>query len=120
MCAIVRRAKHPGCKFDHQLVLQGKQDIRKSMFCEDLAVFPDLLTDAGDLVGSIKEQMEISQGKQIIEFPEHAGYSRAARERNKATMSRKVDRARLVYAHYATDAPRQWIAIATSIRAVTI
>jgi hypothetical protein len=114
MCAIVRRAKRPGCKFDAQLVMQGKQDIRKSMFCEDLAVFPDLFTDAGDLSGTIKEQMETIQGKQIIEFPELAGYSRASREHNKAMLSRKVDRARLSYAHYATDAPRQSIPIATT------
>jgi len=57
--------------------------------------------------------METAQGKQIIEFPEHAGFSRAARDRNKAALSRKVDRARMAYAHYATDAPRQWVAIAT-------
>ena len=114
MCAIVRRAKRPGCKFDHQLVLQSPQGRRKSMFCEDLAVFPDLYTDAGDLSGSIKEQMEIIQGKQIIEFPELAGYSRASREHNKAMLSRKVDRARLSYAHYAIDAPRSSIPIATT------
>lgn len=114
MCATVRRAKQPGCKFDAQPVLQGPQGIRKSMFCEDLAVFPDLYTDAGDLSGTIKEQMEIIQGKQIIEFPELAGYSRASREHNKAMLSRKVDRSRLSYAHYATDAPRQSIPIATT------
>ena len=113
MCAIVRRAKQPGCKFDHQLVVQGAQSIRKSMFCEDLAVFPDLFTDAGDLSADIKQQMEIGLGKQIIEFPEHAGFSRASRDRNKATLSRKVDRARMAYAHYATDTPRQWVSIAT-------
>ena len=113
MCAIVRRAKKPGCKFDHQPVLQCGQGFLKSMFCEDLAVFPDLFSDAGDLAASIKEQMEIGQGKQIIEFPEHAGFSRAARDRNKASLSRKVDRARMAYAHYATDTPRQWVAIAT-------
>src|SRR5262249_35295708 len=33
MCAIVRRAKKPGCKFDHQPVLQGAQGVRKSTFC---------------------------------------------------------------------------------------
>ena len=114
MCAIVRRAKHPGCKFDAQPVLQGPQGIQKSMYCEDLAVSPDLYTDAGDLSGTVKEQMEIIQGKQIIEFPELAGYSRASREHNKAMLSRKVDRARLSYAHYATDAPRQSIPIATT------
>jgi len=113
MCAIVRRAKQPGCKFDHQLVLQSDQGVRKSMFCEDLAVFPDLFTDAGDLSADIKQQMEVGQGKQIIEFPEHAGHSRAMRDKNKATLTRKVDRARMAYAHYAIDTPRQWVAIAT-------
>ena len=113
MCAVVRRAKQPGCKFDHQLVLQGGQGVRKSMFCEDLAVFPDLFTDAGDLSADIKQQMEVGMGKQIIEYPEHAGHSRAMRDKNKANLTRKVDRARMAYAHYATDTPRQWVAIAT-------
>jgi predicted P-loop ATPase len=113
LCASVRRIKKPGCKFDYQPVVQGGQGVRKSTFCEDLAVHSDLFTDAGDLSLDIKQQMEIGQGKQIIEFPEHAGFSRTARDRNKAVLSRKVDRARMAYAHYATDAPRQWIAIAT-------
>jgi predicted P-loop ATPase len=58
--------------------------------------------------------MEIGQGKQIIEFPEHAGFSRTARDRNKAALSRKIDRARMAYAHYATDTPRQWVPLATT------
>jgi predicted P-loop ATPase len=113
MCAIVRRSRQPGCKYDHQVVLKSGQGVRKSMFCEDLAVFPDLFTDAGDLSADIKQQMEVGQGKQIIEFPEHAGHSRAMRDRNKANLTRKTDRARMAYAHYATDTPRQWVPIAT-------
>jgi hypothetical protein len=35
------------------------------------------------------------------------------RDKNKANLTRKVDRARAAYAHYATDTPRQWVAIAT-------
>jgi hypothetical protein len=54
MCGIVRRAKQPACKFDHEVVLEGNQGVKKSMFCEDLAVFPDLFTDAGDLGASTK------------------------------------------------------------------
>lgn len=73
-----------------------------------------MYTDTGDLSGSIKEQMEIIQGKQIIEFPELAGYSRTSREHNKAMLSRKVDRSRLSYAHYATDSPRRSVPIATT------
>jgi hypothetical protein len=114
MCAVVRRAKQPGCKYDQQVVVQGPQGTMKSTFCEDLAVFPDLYTDTGDLSGSIKDQMEIIQGKQIIEFPELAGYNRASREHNKAMLSRKIDRSRLSYARYATDAPRRSVPLATT------
>src|SRR5262249_21003289 len=114
MCAIVRRSKRPGCKYDHEVVLQGDQGARKSMFTEDLAVFPDLFTDAGDVAGTIKEQMEIMQGKQIIEYPELAGFSQNSRERNKAQLSRRVDRARLAYGHYAKDQPRSSVPIATT------
>jgi hypothetical protein len=113
MCAIVRRSKQPGCKFDHRLVMQGWQDVMKSLSCEDLAVFPDLYTDAGDLSAEIKQQMEVGQGKQIIEFPENVGASRAKRDRNKASISRKSGRARMAYAHYATDIPYQWVGIIT-------
>jgi hypothetical protein len=67
LCAIVRRAKSPGCKYDQELVLQGAQSIRKSTFCEDLAVAPDLYTDAGDLGAAIKDQIDVTKGKQIIE-----------------------------------------------------
>jgi hypothetical protein len=113
MCAIVRRSKRPGCKYDHQVVLQSGQGVRKGMFCEDLAVFQDLFTDAGDLSADSKQLMEVGQGKQIMEFPEHAGHSRAKRDKNKATLTRKGERARPAYGHYAIDAPRQWVGIAT-------
>src|SRR5262249_17478645 len=83
-------------------------------FCEDLSVFSDLYTDAGNHAANIKEQMEVSIGKQIIEFPEHAGFSQRTREHNKAALSRRVDRARMAYAHYATDAPRASVSIATT------
>lgn len=114
MCATVRRVEQPGCKFDHQLVLQGQQGARKSTFCEDLAVFPDLYTDAGSHGAAIKEQMEVSIGKQIIEYPEHAGFNQRTREHNKAALSRRVDRARMAYAHYAKDEPRASVSIATT------
>lgn len=114
MCAIVRRARRPGCKYDHQVVLQSDQGFRKSMFCEDLAVSPDLFTDAGEFGGSIKEFMEVAQGKQIIEFAEMAGHSQGAREKSKSMLSRRVDRARMAYGHYAKDEPRSSIPIGTT------
>jgi hypothetical protein len=113
MCAVVRRSKQLGCKWDHQLVVQGAQGKRKSMFVEDLAVFPDLYTDAGVAGSSIKESMEISIGRQIIEIPEMAGHSQSTREKTKAHITRKIDSARMAYAHYAIDAPRSSVTVAT-------
>jgi predicted P-loop ATPase len=113
MCAIVRRAKSPGCKWDHELVLQGRQGLRKSWFCEDLAVARDLFTDTGEVGSSIKEQMEAMMGKQIIEFPEKVGNSEKVREKAKAMQTRKIDSARLAYDRYTTDAPRSSVNIAT-------
>ncbi len=114
MCAIVRRAKHPGCKWDHEPLLQGPQGGRKSMFCEDLAVEPDLYTDTSVLTGSTKEQMEVMGGKQIIEIAEMAGFSQTTREKNKAFRTRKTDRARMAYDRYASDQPRSSVTISTT------
>lgn len=112
-CAIVRRIKHPGTQWDHQLVLAGKQGIRKSTHCMDLAIFPDLFTDAGDASMTIKETIEAIQGKQIIEFPEMVGHSVKTREKTKARITRRIDEARLAYDKYRTEAPRSSVIIGT-------
>jgi hypothetical protein len=58
--------------------------------------------------------MEVTQGKQIVECPELAGLGHNSRERRKAQASRRVDRARMAYAHYATDQRRRWVRIGTT------
>jgi hypothetical protein len=112
-CAIVRRAKRPGCKFDGRLDLQGEQDIGKSLFCADLAIFPDLYTDVGDLSADSKQMAEIGQGMQIIEFAENVGHNAAKRNENKRAVTRQVERARMAYDRYTTNSARTWVGIAT-------
>jgi hypothetical protein len=114
MCAKVRRAKQPGCKWDHIPVLEGKQGKRKSMFCEDLAVAPDLFTDTSVLAGTAKEQMEVMAGKDVIELGEMAGLHQTTRSRIKAFITRKRDRARMAYDRYAIDVERRGVCIGTS------
>ena len=36
ICAQVRRAKRPGCKFDHAPVIEGDEGILKSLFVKEL------------------------------------------------------------------------------------
>jgi len=112
-CATVRRCKRPGSKWDHELDLQGPQGIGKSTICEDIAIFPDVYTDAGEVGASQKEMIETLHGKQIVEIPELAGHSKAERSKNKASITRKIDSARLAYDKYTTEAPRSTVSIGT-------
>jgi hypothetical protein len=113
MCAIIWRTVEPGYKFDHQLDLAGPQEIKKSMACRDIAVFPDLYTDAGDFTLDDKRLMEIGEGMQVVEFPENTGREKTARSQIKKQITAQSERARAAYAHYATDIPRTWVRIAT-------
>ncbi len=110
--ASVARIYDPGKKWDHRVTLSGAQGIMKSTHCEDIAIFPDLYTDASEVGLSMKEQMEVSIGRQIIEQPELA-HSARLMAKDKASLSRKRDSARLAYGHYRTDLPRSSITIAT-------
>jgi predicted P-loop ATPase len=113
LCAMVRRAKQPGAKYDYVLTLDGPQSIGKSMFCEDLAVWPDLYADTGILADSPREAMEQLGGKWSIEIGELAGYGSSTRERIKAFITRKSERARAAYAHFARDQLRSCVFTAT-------
>lgn len=112
-CALVRRAKQPGCKFDHVLTLDGPQDIGKTMFCKDLAGEKSLYTDTAIIAHSAKEAMEAMGSKWVIEIGEMAGFSDTAREKVKAFITREEDRARMAYDRFAVDQPRSCIFIAT-------
>jgi hypothetical protein len=115
-CAIVRRGKHPGRKWDCLIVEEGEQGIGKSRSVRALAIEPDLFTDAPLLGKKVREQIEATQGRQIVEFSELQGHSRAELEDTKRFLTSAEDSARLVYAYYRSDVPRTWVAIATTNR----
>ncbi len=74
MDAIVKRIMEPGCQYDYMVILEGKQGIRKSTFCNILA-----LTTMGDFHAelsyseNVKQMEEICQGKIVVEMAELAG-----------------------------------------------
>jgi len=113
MCALIRRIKEPGCKFDHVLTLTGKQDIGKTLFCTDLAGDADYYADVGILADNSREAAEQFAGKWVIEIGELAGYNNHALQKIKAYITKGFDRARGVWQHYAKDYHRACIFIAT-------
>jgi hypothetical protein len=64
LCGLVRRAKQPGCKFDHVLVFEGEQGIGKSRALKTLVggVGEEYFSDQSILDVPHKEQQELTGG----------------------------------------------------------
>ena len=113
LVAAVRRAREPGCKFDHILTLEGSEGTKKSTSIQTLADEANF-SDQTILTASDKEQQELVRGTWIFEIADLAGMRRADVEKIKAFASRTHDRARPAYGRRRVDAPRRCIFIATT------
>jgi predicted P-loop ATPase len=113
LVAAVRRARKPGCKFDHILVLEGPEGKMKSTAIVVLAGVENF-SDQTILTASDKEQQELVRGVWIFEIADLAGMRRSEVERVKAFASRTHDRARPAYGRRRVDAPRRGILIGTT------
>jgi hypothetical protein len=116
LCAMVERARHPGVKFDHIMVLEGAEDRRKSTVVRILASGPgaEYFSDASILDAKDKEQQELTKGVWGYEIGELTGIRKADVEKVKQFISRQSDKARAAYAHYVVDQPRQCVFIGTT------
>jgi predicted P-loop ATPase len=111
----VRRVRQPGCKFDEMPVLeQPLQGTDKSSALAILAVHDDWFTDDLPLNTDSKRVIEALRGRWIVEAAELSGMKKADVEHLKATLSRRVDRARMAYGRLTIDAPRQCIIVGTT------
>lgn len=111
LVAAIARVYDPGCKFDHVLILEGKQRIGKSLTCAILGGewFGDFNVDPGN-----KDTVDAMRGKWIIELPEMSVVRRKRDvEELKAFITRTVDRVRFAYARTTSDCPRQSVFIGT-------
>lgn len=98
MMGAVSRVYDPGCKFDNILILEGKQDIKKSTAFETLATFHNevyFLEFSGDVTD--KDSLMEMNGNLIVELSELASMGRVAHEMMKTFITRKVDKYRPPY-----------------------
>lgn len=110
--ACVQRAFHPGCKFDHMVVLEGPQDIGKSTFARVLAHekwFIDGLPNFAD-----KDAALYLQGSWICELSELAAMYKTTNESTKAFVTRTVDKFRPPYGRSRVDFKRTTVFIGTT------
>lgn len=113
LIAAVRRVRHPGCKFDTMLVIEGRQNIGKSTALRRLAS-DDWFSDSMPANLESKDSAMALAGWWIIEFAEIQHVVRAEVETIKAFLSRAIDRYRPPYGRSVVDVPRQGIVIGTT------
>lgn len=108
LIAAVRRARHPGTKFDQIIVLEGPQGAGKSEAIRILAGSENF-SDQKILGVDDRKQQELTEGVWLYEIAELTGLRRAEIEHVKAFVSRTVDRARPAYGRYSVNQPRRTI-----------
>lgn len=110
--ACVKRIFEPGCKFDHVVVLEGKQGLGKSTFASILASekwFLDGLPNFQD-----KDAALNLIGSWICELGELATLARSTNETAKAYIVRQTDKVRPPYGHRRVDYPRSTVFLGTT------
>ena len=111
--AIINRIFEPGCKFDHMLVLVGKQGFGKSDLLRRLCIKPDwFLEGATDL--NNKDAIFRLQGKILCEDAELEAFNRTRSASVKAFLTTQMDEARVPHDTEITTFPRQCIMCGTS------
>lgn len=113
LCGAVRRALHPGCKFDYMLILEGAQGLGKSSLLAALG--GDWFTDSLSLddIAHPKVAAEKLQGTWLAEVAELDGMAKASIERLKGFLTTSVDNYRAAYARRAGRYRRRCIIVGT-------
>ncbi|MER9777141.1 virulence-associated E family protein [Mesorhizobium sp. M0220] len=114
ICAAVRRAKLPGCKFDHVIVLQGRQDLGKSSLIRALCADPAWFTDQAKVGADAKETIERTAGAWVVELAELDGLGRREANAVKSFVTTVCDRARPAHGRYTVERPRGFVLFGTT------
>jgi predicted P-loop ATPase len=114
LIAQVRRARHPGCKFDQIIVLEGKEGTEKSSLLERLAGGAAFFSDQTILGLSDRDQQERLRGVWTYEIADLTNVTKAEVEHVKAFASRTHDRARPAYGRALVSLPRRCVIWATT------
>ncbi len=111
LVAAISRIFNPGIKFDHVLVLVGKQGLKKSGLIDKLG--RQWFSDSFNTIEG-KEAFEQLQGVWLIEIAELSGLARAEVEKIKHFISKRDDRYRVAFGRRTERFPRQCVFFATT------
>jgi len=114
LVAAVRRAKHPGIKYDQMAIFEGPQGKFKSTAIKVMAVEPSWFCDNLPLSGNTQMRMEAMADAWIIEGAELHGMKKGDVADLKSFLSRTDDKARQAYGRTVTRRARKCIIIGTT------
>ena len=114
LVAAIRRALDPGCKYDHMLILCGRQGTGKSTAVRIMGR-EQFYSDQHIHVHDNRTVIEAVRGVWVYEWSELAGFSSAnSVERLKAVITTQIDKGRMAYGRETTLVPRRTIFIGTT------
>lgn len=106
LMGLVKRAMVPGSKFDHVLVIEGDQGLKKSM---SFAILGGEWHTTTVLGADNKDFFLGFFGKLIVEFSEGETLSRSEVKKMKAVITMDRDDFRIPYKHYVESFPRRCV-----------
>lgn len=106
LIAMMKRLEWPGSKFDHVMVLQGGQGVRKTTSFSVLG--GEWHVETGTDVSS-KDFLQQMDGNMIVEFSEGDTLSRSQTQALKMVITRQVDKYRAPYGRVVEEHPRQCV-----------
>jgi hypothetical protein len=115
LIAAVRRARHPGCKYDELLTLNSGQGFNKSTAIRKLCPDENWFSDDLPLNADSKEMIERTVGRWILEVSELQGLRKRENDQLKSQLSRQVDGpVRMAYARMSISRPRHFVLVGTT------
>lgn len=116
LIAAVRRARHPGTKFDQIVVLEGPEEGKGKSSAVRILAGPENFSDQKILGVDDRMQQELLEGVWLYEISELSGMNKAEVEHVKAFASRDEDRARPAYGRFRVNIKRRTIFFASTNR----
>jgi virulence-associated protein E len=115
MVGTVARILRPGCKMDYMLVLEGRQNLRKSTACSILG--GEWFSDSMPENVASKDAAQHLRGKWVLEVAEMHALSKSETTALKAFITRQVEKYRPSYGRKEVVEPRQCVFIGTTNKA---
>jgi len=115
LVAAVNRIYEPGVKYDHVLILEGRQGLGKSFLTSILGLnhLGHNWADTINVISHNRDVIDKLQGKWIIEIDEFGAMKKQEVEIVKSFITLQCDRARLAYRTSTEDFKRKCVFIAT-------